>query len=88
MKHAYNEITQGEMIMKVKLTEWNKLGDHPLVKEITNREFEYEEARQEGAGVINNWQLVYPSQFIVEINGEYIGVINKEKAEKILKQKN
>lgn len=69
--------------MKVQLTQWNKLGDHPLVKEITNKEFEYQEAKQEGAGAINDWQIVYPTQFIVEINGEYIAVINKEKAEKI-----
>jgi hypothetical protein len=72
------------MQMQTKLTQWNKFGDHELVKEITNQEFEYQEAKEEGAGVINKWTIIYPGQYIVEINNEFIGVISKEKAEKIL----
>ena len=73
--------------MDVKLTQWNKFGDHDLVKEITNKEFEYEEAKNEGAGAINQWFIIYPGQYIVEINGEFISVISTEKAEKIINQK-
>lgn len=70
--------------MQTKLTQWNKFGDHELVKEITNHEFEYQEAKHEGAGAINNWTIIYPGQYIVEINHEFIGVISKEKAQRIL----
>lgn len=69
--------------MEAKITQWNKFGDHPLVKEINNHEFEYQEAKHEGAGSIN-WTIVYPGQYIVEINNEFIGVISKEKAQRIL----
>ena len=72
--------------MDIKLTQWNKLGDHDLVKEITTKEFEYEEAKNEGAGAINQWFIIYPGQYIVEINNEFISVISTEKAEKILSQ--
>lgn len=70
--------------MNVKLTQWNNFGDHDLVKVITNREYEYDEAKQNGAGIINNWYIIYPGQYIVEINEEFIAVIDEEKAKKIL----
>lgn len=70
--------------MNIQLTQWNKFGDHALVQEITNKEFEYEEAKSEGAGAINHWFLVYPGQYIVEINNEFISVITEEKAQRIL----
>lgn len=70
--------------MDVKLTQWNAFGDHDLVKEITNHEFEYQEAKSEGAGAINNWTIIYPGQYIVEINNVYIGTISSEKAQTIL----
>lgn len=70
--------------MNVKLTQWNKFGDHELVTQITNREFEYDEAKHEGAGVINKWDIIFPGQYIVEINEEYIGIISEKKAKIIL----
>lgn len=70
--------------MNVKLTQWNKLGDHPLVTNKHCAEFEYTEAAHQGAGFINSFTIVYPGSYIVEINGVYVGIINEAKAKEIL----
>lgn len=70
--------------METKLTQWNKFGDHKLVKKITNKEFGFQEAKSKGAGVIDNWTVIYPGEYIVEVNDEFIGVISEEKAKRIL----
>ncbi|MBC7473931.1 MAG: hypothetical protein H7263_06535 [Candidatus Sericytochromatia bacterium] len=69
--------------MKVTLTQWNKIGDHPLVTLKCSAEFEYQEAKKDGAGFIESFTIVYPGQYIVEINGIYIGVISARKAKQI-----
>lgn len=74
--------------MKVDLTQWNKFGDHPLVKENTCKEYEYTEAAVEGAGMIDTYIIVWPTYYIVEINGVFVGVIPQARAEKILANKN
>lgn len=73
--------------MQTTLTQWHKLGDHPLVTEITNQEFDYQESKAYGAAAINNRILVYPGQYIVEVNNIFVGVISKETGEKILSGK-
>ena len=73
--------------MRVTLTQWNKMGDHPLVTLKCSAEFEYQEAKKEGAGFIESFTIVYPGQYIVQINGVYIGVISPQKAEQIKKNK-
>lgn len=74
-----------EFLITPKLTQWKKLGDHPLVKEIENQEFEYQEAKYDGAVVINDYRIIYPGEYIVEINDEFVGIISEEKRNKIFK---
>jgi hypothetical protein len=71
--------------MHVKMTQWNKMGDHELVKENTCREFEYTEAALEGCGVIHTFTIVHPTDYILEINSVYTGVISEATAKEILK---
>jgi hypothetical protein len=70
--------------MDVKLTQWKKHGDHPLVEENTCREFPYEDLASEGCGFINTFTTVYPGNYIVEINGIFIGVVSEVKGRAIL----
>jgi hypothetical protein len=70
--------------MNVKLTQWKKIGDHPLVKENSCREFEYEEAASEGCGFINTFTIVYPGSYIVEVNDMYVGIVSEVKGRVIL----
>jgi hypothetical protein len=70
--------------MDVKLTQWNKHGDHPLVKENSCKEFEYEDAANEGCGFINVFTVVNPGSYIVEINDIYVGVVSEIKGHAIL----
>jgi len=70
--------------MNVKLTQWKKIGDHPLVKENSCREFEYEDAATEGCGFINTFTIVTPGSYIVEINDVYIGIVSEVKGRAIL----
>lgn len=72
--------------MQPKLTQWNKMGDHPLVKDNICQEFEYLEAQAIGCGFINTFIIVYPTDYIVEINNIYVGVIKQQIAELILQQ--
>lgn len=69
--------------MNVKLTQWNKIGDHPAVTLKCSAEFEYQEARKDGAGFIDIFTIVYPGNYVVEINGFFVGVISSSKAEQI-----
>lgn len=70
--------------MNTKLTQWKKFGDHPLVKENSCHEFEYEEAASEGCGFINTFTIVNPGSYIVEINDMFIGVVSEVKGRAIL----
>lgn len=70
--------------MKTTLTQFNKPGDHKLIKEITNQEFEYQESKAYGAYAIFDRILIYPGQYIVEVNDIFVGVISEENAQKIL----
>lgn len=68
---------------EVNLVQWNKFGDHPLVKKEHSSEFPYDELFNEGCGFINNFQVVHPGDFILEINGHFISVLSKEKFEEV-----
>lgn len=72
--------------MQTKLTQWHKLGDHSLVKEITNQEYDYQESKYYGAAVIYDRVLIFPGQYIVEVNDIFVGVISEENGNKILSQ--
>lgn len=70
--------------MNVKLTQWNKSGDSQLVSNKTDiKEFEYVEAMSNGYGFINN-TIVYPGDYIVEINNIFTAVVSKEKGKELL----
>ena len=56
------------MDAKITLTQWNKFGDHPLVTDKTVKEFQYQEAKDKGYGFINNWIIVEPSNYLLEIH--------------------
>lgn len=68
------------MLAELKLTQWKKMGDHPLVTQETCNEFEYTEAKLDGAGFIDIWTIVYPGNYILEINNKFITIIGEEKA--------
>lgn len=63
---------------KVIFTVWNKMGDHPNVQPIEVGEFEYQEAKNAGAGALHKWTIVYPGMILVDINGITIGAISTE----------
>jgi hypothetical protein len=69
--------------MKTQFTQWNTMGDHPLVKENTCHEFEYEQAASRGCGFINTFIMVYPTNYIVEVNDVFVGVINQATYEQV-----
>ena len=70
--------------MHVKLTQWNKMGDHPLVSAEHCKEFEFMECAREGCGFINNFTIVHPNDYIVEINDVYVAVIGPVRAKEIM----
>jgi hypothetical protein len=69
--------------MKTQFTQWNKMGDHPLVKENSCFEFEYIQAVERGCGFIDTFKIVYPGNYIVEVNDVFVGVINQETYNKV-----
>lgn len=70
--------------LKTKLTKWEKSGDHPLVRmENTINEYEYTEAAAQGAGFINQWTIVYPGEYILEMNDIFTAVLPAEKIAEI-----
>ena len=71
------------MDAKITLTQWNKFGDHPLVTDKTVKEFQYQEAKDKGYGFINNWIIVEPSNYLLEINGHLIKVFSQTEVDKI-----
>ena len=73
--------------MDVKLTQWKKFGDHPLVKKSTVREFPYTELNNEGCGCINGFIIVRPNDYIVEINNVFISVIDEHTAKELINNK-
>lgn len=69
--------------MKTQFTQWNTMGDHPLVKENTCHEFEYEQAASRGCGFINTFTIIYPTNYLVEVNDVFVGVINQATYEQV-----
>lgn len=66
------------------LTKWLKHGDHPLVKENTVQEFTQQEMAYQGCGFVKVWIAVWPGSYILEINGEFVAVLNEETALKLI----
>jgi len=71
------------MNAEIKVTQWFALGDHPLVTDETSHEFEFQEAKNEGAGFINKWTIVYPGMYILEINNQFITVLTQQRLNEI-----
>lgn len=69
--------------MKTKIIPWSQMGDYPLVQENTCNDLKYTQAALQGCGFINTFTIVHPGDYIVEVNGVYVGVIGKEDADKI-----
>ncbi len=67
------------------LVQWNKMGDHPLVTSEHSQEFPYPDLAEEGCGFINQFQVVHPSDFLLEINGHVVSILSKEKVSEIFK---
>lgn len=69
--------------IEINLVQWNKMGDHELVRENTFKEFEYEELANSGCGFIGNGQIVYPGDFLLEINGHVLSVLSPKKMSEV-----
>jgi len=71
------------MKAEITITQWNKMGDHPLVTNDTVEEFEYQEAKYNNAGFIDKWTIVYPGFYVLEVNGKFLSVIGPKKYKEI-----
>lgn len=69
--------------INLQLVQWNKMGDHPLVKENVSNEFPYENLAREGCGFMNIHQVVHPGDFLLEINGHVVSILSEEKVSEI-----
>lgn len=65
------------------LIQWNRIGDHPIVKENISPEFACEELAREGCGFINTFQVVHPGDFLLEINGHILAVLSPAKVSEV-----
>lgn len=69
--------------VEINLIQWNEFGDHPLVTEEHPQEFLYQEMAMAGCGFIEKFQIVHPGDFILEINGHIVSVMDQSKVAKV-----